>query len=370
MLSKIRLVALLAVVSSGFGAASLAQPVVNAVTWDGLPGTTISIAGANFGTKAVAEPMIWDDMESGSFDGAWQSSGQISIDGAAPVQRTAASNYCGFANMGSTDPAGGTGWAYFTGPNAQVAESWFVQYWFMLDDDFDWGTSGYGGGDENLANVKFFRMWSPENIDENFVMAVHGWAGSGRVAYSVENVTDDGGGYWQAEAHNWDKGVWHLLQFEYRESSINVNDGVIRVWLDGQLELENTGLKTREAYANLKRPFIVGFYDSWNDEGADRDGFYIDDVYVDRSWSRVEIGDNSTYTACSTREVLIPSSWSTNSIEVNASYGGFQSGNSVYLFVTDSNGNRSEGYGPIVLAEGVDPGPPGQPDAIILELAE
>ena len=43
---------------------------------------------------------------------------------------------------------------------------------------------------------------------------------------------------------------------------------------------------------------------------------YIDGVYVDSDWRRVEFGDNPIYRSCTHREIQIPISWTENSIEV------------------------------------------------------
>ncbi|OGF43089.1 hypothetical protein A2303_04140 [Candidatus Falkowbacteria bacterium RIFOXYB2_FULL_47_14] len=92
---------------------------------------------------------------------------------------------------------------------------------------------------------------------------------------------------------------------------------------------------------------------------SDRDGcnpsdtsvVYTDNVYIDTTWARVELGNASTYAASTHREIQIPSAWSANSITATVNPGSFTSGQAVYLFVIDANGNASNGY-PVTIGSG------------------
>lgn len=77
---------------------------------------------------------------------------------------------------------------------------------------------------------------------------------------------------------------------------------------------------------------------------------YWDDIYVDNSWARVEVGNGATYDACSHREIQIPSTWSNNSITMTVKQGSFAEGEKVYLYVVDEAGTPSPGHGPITFA--------------------
>ena len=78
--------------------------------------------------------------------------------------------------------------------------------------------------------------------------------------------------------------------------------------------------------------------------GGDYADTYWDDVYVDNSWARVEVGDSSTYANCTHREMQIPSSWSNSSVTVTVNQGSLSSLSGKYLFVVDENGDVSSGY--------------------------
>ncbi len=227
-----------------------------------------------------------------------------------------------------------------------------------MDENFDWGDTGYGSLGANLANVKIFRMWNPSSsINENFVMATRGYAGSS-VQYYAEHVENPMGGSFE-DIYSWTKGVWHLMQFQYQESSMGGNDGEIRVWMDGELVLEDLDIMTRDDFSELKRPYILGFYNSWGDGGTDRDDFFIDDAYVDNNWARVEVGNNSNYNQCTHREIQIPTDWDSGSVSVTTNTGSFGPDDELYLFVVNDQGDISSGFPMDVSIE--TPGIPGIP---------
>jgi hypothetical protein len=68
-----------------------------------------------------------------------------------------------------------------------------------------------------------------------------------------------------------------------------------------------------------------------------------DDIYIDNSWARVEIGDQPVYDNCTRREMQIPSQWSNDSITLNVNQGAFKPGTEAYLFAVDANGVPSSG---------------------------
>ena len=72
---------------------------------------------------------------------------------------------------------------------------------------------------------------------------------------------------------------------------------------------------------------------------------YYDEIYVDKTRARVEIGNSSTWSGCSHREIQIPSAWSSGSVTVTVNQGPFADSSGAYLYVVDSDGNvNSNGY--------------------------
>jgi hypothetical protein len=92
---------------------------------------------------------------------------------------------------------------------------------------------------------------------------------------------------------------------------------------------------------------------------------WMDDIFIQGgTQARVEIGDASTWSACTHKEIQPPTAWSASSITVNFNRGSFTSGGKVYLYVVDANGGvNTQGY-PITIGSSGGTGtltPPGAP---------
>lgn len=100
---------------------------------------------------------------------------------------------------------------------------------------------------------------------------------------------------------------------------------------------------------------IGGFWKGGECNGSDDDlddsaCRAFDDVYIDNTFSRVILGNASTYTACTIIEPQIPSSWSTGEITVTVNAGALTDDSTVYLYVFNSSDEyNATGY-PITLA--------------------
>lgn len=343
--------------------AAISASVVHAQSISGVSGTlqddeSITISGSGFGSKPVAAPVVWDDIEAGSFSPKWSSTGspgvlQVNQDN----QRHGNSRYNAMANFVGSDYVEH---ATFTG--GSNSPRWYCQYWFKLGADWNWGTATDGGLGSNLANVKIFRMWSTGSALDNWVVATEGWSDS--IIYKSSGPINEsdwfGGGFRQG----WELNKWHLLQVEYKDSSERgVRDGSVKIWFDGELILDDPTLLTRSlagsADGEFMRPYGIGFFNSWGDVSSDGNHFYMDDAYIDNTWARVELGNASTLAACSHREIQPTTAWSPTQITVKFNPGSFEPGSAAYLFAIDANGIVSPGY-PVTVG-GSDAGAPGQP---------
>lgn len=89
--------------------------------------------------------------------------------------------------------------------------------------------------------------------------------------------------------------------------------------------------------------------------------YNFDDVYFDFTLARVEIGNSSTWSASTHKEVQVPTDWSTGQIKVVVNRGSLPSGSSAYLYVVDANGNvNTNGY-PIKIGDSASSPPPSNP---------
>ncbi len=113
---------------------------------------------------------------------------------------------------------------------------------------------------------------------------------------------------------------WRNLNQLTNWSGVNRSSGVSRVW-----EL-------------AMMPFYFG-----NGGGGEQ---WYDDVYLSYSRARAEIGNASTWSGCSTRQIQGVTSWSNSSITIKANLGSFGSVSGKYLYVVDNNGTvNANGYG-------------------------
>jgi hypothetical protein len=150
-------------------------------------------------------------------------------------------------------------------------------------------------------------------------------------------------------------GVWHQIQIEYREASGNNKaDGSLHMWLDGKKYLTHDAFITSWACDGAylpKGPALIGFYDSWSDSAMAHNPSYIwmQDIYVDTTWARVEVGDNADYGSCAHRETQTPTAWSDGSVTIKFNQGSFAAGATAYVFVVDSEGRVNGSGHPITI---------------------
>lgn len=367
-----------------------AAPTVSGVSGIAQHNGTITITGSSFGTKSQATPVAWDNFSQGTVGkapstaatmGSWSNVGWDSVTGLTPfVVSSAVQRYSNsrsvYANMNREMRACFTGGA--------DSQTWFVQYWFYLGPGFAFQNSNTN----SLGNIKFFRMWSTgsdtanvrvsadgtydvaitcEGVggSENWNPAISGYKYIDPVmGYGDPGYVDPTNTGWKHFENSITTGSWHLFQFEYKDSSVGGSDGVIRWWFDGKLILDRGNFKTRNSSnQSFKRPQTVGFYNSHSANGSSA-AFYMTDVYIDNTWARVEIGNASTYAACTHREIQPTTAWANGSITVKVNQGSYNSGASAYLYVVDPNGSvNATGY-PITIGSGgapVDTTAPAKP---------
>ena len=148
----------------------------------------------------------------------------------------------------------------------------------------------------------------------------------------------------------WDEPVRWSLWMKGNGTSISGSDGLFQaVSSSGQT---NNRYKNYKAWFNpdhdlygWDRMTVVGYLRS----GATypRDNYVIDDVYVavgPNAAARVEIGNNSVYTACTKMAICTPTSWNSTKIAFTLREGTFKSGETAYLFVVKADNTPSSGF--------------------------
>jgi hypothetical protein len=149
--------------------------------------------------------------------------------------------------------------------------------------------------------------------------------------------------------------VWVHYQVILGESAPSVRDGTVIHLIDSKTYgFNSTTVPTRSNSTHWNQ-IRIGHY--WDTDAGDTcpansgANIYVDNVYIDTTFARVEIGDASTYAASTHREIQIPTLWSDGSVTVNVNRGTFPTGATAYVYLTDSNNVTSAGY-PITIGAG------------------
>ena len=275
---------------------ALAAPNVESVSGTIENRGSVTIQGAGFGTKTAAAPYRWDDFESGTLgqrlagegEGGWYTdaiqSGKWPVynkDRArTPGSQSAYQNFTGGnynSTIGLTDL-----------PDSPI----YLSGWFYLS------TTGAPS-----RNVKLLQMRPGDLFDQCWECRIDQYPNNGS---GHQYVTDCNGS--TVLKNNWEigdemfTGGWHRLESWLDQGSRNGNDGLWTVWIDGQLWTQVSGTLMSSGDCPVRRLWL-GFYFA-TDTGSPQPQAqrWWDELYVDFTRMRVEIGDAPTWNACTHRD--------------------------------------------------------------------
>jgi len=323
-----------------------ATPSISGVSGILSTGKTVTLTGSGFGSKPQPQPVLWDNFEGGT-------NGQ-QIQGAP-------------ANIGQWDTGAGSQYVTYTNAKAHTGRMAsahdFVTTWdaslaknmtfTRLYMDF-WIVADYL--DNKSRNFKPWRLYGANDdyqldyvwlCNANLMNRVQASAGLSIGSYGGDSYT---------------KGRWMHIQLIYNESSPNAANGTVRHYIDSQAAgLDSGAIMTETGPAHFDQ-IRIGHY--WGHDAVDdcpsNPGarVYVDDVYIDTSWARVELGNAPTYAASTHREVQVATAWADGSVSVTFNPGTFAADSTTYLFVTDANNSTSTGIPVKIGGTAVAPQPP------------
>ncbi len=332
-------------------APSFAAPVVAQVSGTMSDKTSVSISGSGFGTKSQAAPHKWDDFENGTAGAplnGWYLSSTLGDGYVASYSTTRVraagrkSAYQNFTNgnynsvMALTDQSPGFKTIYISG-------------WFYREiggapsrNVKTWGLRGGPGFSEYAPNIR---------------MDQYPGQGSGQIATleasnGVCNSPDQAG---TVVKNDWGIGdnlfpnAWHRFEVWVDTDSAGSN-GEYTIWVDGVVRASVKGQIVAHDCA-FPMVMLQNYYATDTGSPTPWMRHYWDEVYIDRTRARIEIGNASTWAASTHREIQVPTAWSSNSITFKANQGSFSAGETAYLYVIDSAGVPSAGY-PITIGSG------------------
>lgn len=328
-----------------------ATPTITGVSGDITDGGTITIVGNEFGEKANASPLKWDNFEGGS--------------NGAPISGWS-------ANYGDPGPV-------YSNENQRTGSTLNYKAEIKAGDTRDYNCRLYYTPGSNLTKV-YVSFWVRYDCVEGVEQQVKTWrltdnypysedASAAEFTYGENNArsymagASGCGTITEQNCGVYTQGVWTLMECEAQESTAGKADGNLHIWKSqssGAIsqELNSSTFKSRCSSDSHWLSAIFGQYAALT--SGQSVTLYFDDIYIDNTWARVVFGDSRNYDSCTIREMQIPSEWSPNSITIKINAGSFAEGESAYLFVVDAEGNVSGGY-PITIVsdEGENNDPPG-----------
>lgn len=304
---------------------------ITSVTGTIANGSTVTLNGGGFGTKPTAAPLVFDNFENGTSGSAissnWKTLGIVPKYSNA-VKRTN-------SNVSVRAEFTNGQWLSSFGLQGQSLPRIYLDTWYYLD-----AASPYS------RNHKVFRIYTSGETSNLYYNLYCDGQGSSHL--SQDGVS---GNFhkWLGLPASYFGRKWVHLQAYFVESAAGSNNGTAEFWVDGVKQVSEVGnFRTREAgTGNWNEIWFGNYFGHDSDSSCASYGnayTYWDDVYVDTSAARVEIGDASSYANARHREIQLPGNWSDGAISVRLNLGTFTSTSGLYLFVIDSSGNISPGY--------------------------
>jgi hypothetical protein len=335
------------------------QPQITGISGTLTHGSLVTITGSGFGTKTQAAPWRWDPIE-----------GVNAYSGLTP---------------GSPAPAGSGGyWEKNFGPlkygtNNQRGKSTANLY-------TDSGTNCPANEDNKKlgvmlpsSNTRYVSFWIWHNVtltDQNAKL-IRWWVASGDASnqITIQDSWATNGAFWiirrddnntttcydsgySSPLIDWPRpigGEWERVEL-YIKNESNMptnNDGVIQLkWTaNGHIYTHTVDPANFNCYVTSIGYQPLNYFTFGFDKNCT--GIQIpveirlDDIYIDNTRARVELGDAPTWDGCTHREIQIPSSWSDSSISVALNQGSFGNFGITYLYVVDKDGNVNQNGFPL-----------------------
>jgi hypothetical protein len=301
----------------------------------------ITISGQNFGTKAQAAPLAFDDFEEGTIGQPlnwWYTSStlrgykpaysDISSFSRGLHSRQAAYQHFVGGNYNATLKVPGIG------DTGAAFKKIYISGWLYVADN---------APNNPTRNTKLFGLRGPNGFPQ-------GRFDRSFTASSGHKYTVDCDG--TANSQDWGLGSsdistggeWWRVELWLDLGTPNGGDGVYQSRKNLAVWGSDLGPETMITSNCGFDHIVIQPYTATDTNNPDVE-FWWDELYVDTTQARVEIGDAPTWRACTHREIQIPKAWSNDKITVQANLGSFPSGETVYLYVVDSAGSvNSNGY--------------------------
>lgn len=326
--------------------------VISSVSGTVEHGEVITIAGAGFGTKSPAAPYKWDNLESYAVGGDPATNGWMNFSTGDGAHVPAAINndqvrggsFCTKAlkqryfRDGSINQYG----QYFGLDSLSAQRFWYLSYYYRQTElggspSVNHKLVGFRGGTTSAVT-------DPQMRHDQYHTSV-----GGHVLMRDENGTAVHNNW--TNAYYYTQSTWQRFEYLVDIGDAGVANGRVQWYLDNVLKEPPSSaatLQMRTDPADVFDFFVINNFIAQRD-AADLPinapwDCWVDDVYIDFTRARVEIGDAATWAACTHRELQIPTAWSSTSITAVVNAGTFSSFTGCYLYVVEATGNVTGGY--------------------------
>jgi hypothetical protein len=327
--------------------------VIDCVSGTVAHGQSITIVGSGFGTKSPAAPITFNDFEAGSSgavldEPGWEvwsvpagndpSYSTAQTRGAAGESQSAFQNFVGaYGSSMSLHGLSGLDDLYFHGyyyaaPSGAPTRN--TKLLFLSGPDA-WG----------FPEIRFFDMYYPDSAEGN------GHNQFGNCTGGYDGLDDD---------DNWHSGSiypneWVRMEAYAHFGTAGQRDG--SVWLQRRTEtMVDRGPDSPEAVLRSDgcdyEQLLVWSYHA-DDEGSPTPGLelYWDEIYVDNTQARVELGNASTWTSSTHFEIQLPTAWEESTVTVTVRRGTFAPSSTAYVYLVNRDGTFNEQGFPVTIGE-------------------
>ncbi|MFH1586800.1 MAG: hypothetical protein ABID38_03015 [Candidatus Diapherotrites archaeon] len=306
---------------------------------------SFTISGNDFGVKSSAEPLAWDDFEGGT-------SG-VRLNGNDPVIGSAWADVCvqgdPYPSYSNTRAHAGTksvmvhfqegnSITHFD-PQFEPTREIFLSYWRYMDP----------ATPENLpVNHKQFYVFGMDSTGVSLPQMVIGAIMPVKEVWSTgfQNMPTFHFDFSPSVTRTWSETINQWQRWDVYaeiEEPYTASSGIVKTWINGQLAVDETTVNITDVDGLWHRLGIGYMYG-----GVGTADEYFDNVYIDNTQARIELCNVSDWSVKNTNggncEIQIPSSWSNGVIQFTANQGTFNSSQTAYLYVIDSEGTVSNGY--------------------------
>lgn len=293
-------------------------------------GDSITVQGSGFRDKSQPGPVLYDDFESGSVGASIEN--QPAVIG---QWETGA----GSANPEYTDAQVHEGQRACLNPfteqvyNSSLAinldfEKAYLDFWVRSEPLDPTEPDGL------TRNWKPFRLYGNNDEMQSGVTMLNG--AESMIVYFLDSGSGTDVTEWYGSPTH-PRREWFHIQYWLELNDVGSADGAVRALVAGQLDgAADVEMRAANVPMNQVR---VGHYwatDSvagwpYTNPGAD---IYVDSVYFDTSWARVELGDAADYGSCTHREIQLVTAWSDTEVTFTVQQGSLPAG-PAWVFVID-----------------------------------